>query len=155
MNTVDIDSHVLHVLKVLSEPLSRIGLFVIFFWFGFIKIIGLSPAEGLVIELLDSVFALQSTTFVIGLGIFECIVGILFLIKGTERVVLPLLFVHMLTTFGPLIFLPELTWQGVMVPTLEGQYIIKNLLIIAVAVTVAARLHPIHKSLNKHGHKIT
>jgi uncharacterized membrane protein YkgB len=155
MNTVRIDSHILHVLKVLSEPLSRIGLFVVFFWFGFIKVIGLSPAEGLVIELLDSVFALQSTAFVVGLGVFECIVGILFLVKGAERIVLPLLFVHMLTTFGPLIFLPELSWQGIMVPTLEGQYIIKNLLIIAVAVTVAARLHPIHKSLSKHGHKIT
>jgi uncharacterized membrane protein YkgB len=51
----------------------------------------------------------------------------------------------MVTTFGPLYFLPSETWTGFMVPTLEGQYIIKNLLIIAAAVGVAAHLHPLQK----------
>lgn len=155
MKLVKFDTHVIHLLKVLSNPLSRIGLFIIFFWFGILKVLGVSPAEGLVTELLSTSFGFSSVTFVIALGIFECLIGICFLIRGTERVVLPLLLLHMFTTFGPLIFLPSLTWQSFMVPTLEGQYIIKNLLIIAVAVTVTARLHPIHESLNEHGQKIT
>jgi uncharacterized membrane protein YkgB len=84
-------------------------------------------------------------TFLILFGLFECLIGILFLIRGAERVVIPLLFIHMVTTFGPLYFLPSETWTGFMVPTLEGQYIIKNLLIIAAAVGVAAHLHPLQK----------
>jgi uncharacterized membrane protein YkgB len=75
--------------------------------------------------------------------LFECLIGILFLIKGAERIVIPLLFIHMLTTFGPLIFLPSETWHSFLVPTLEGQYIIKNLIIIALGIGIAAHLHPL------------
>jgi uncharacterized membrane protein YkgB len=69
-----------------------------------------------------------------------------------ERVVIPLLFIHMVTTFGPLVFLPSETWSGFMVPTLEGQYIIKNLVIIATAVGIAAHMHPLSEknNFNKH-----
>jgi hypothetical protein len=57
-------------------------------------------------------------------------------------VVIPLLFIHMIMTFLPLIFLPSTTWSGFLVPTLEGQYIIKNLVIIAAAMGIAAHLVP-------------
>ena len=82
-------------------------------------------------------------TFYIAFGLFECLIGILFLIKGMERVVIPLLFLHIFTTLGPLVLLPGETWQSFMVPTLEGQYIIKNLVIIATAIGIAAHLHPL------------
>ena len=51
---------------------------------------------------------------------------------------MPLLFIHMVTTAGPLFFLPRETWSGFLVPTLEGQYIINNVMIIAVAIATAA-----------------
>jgi hypothetical protein len=78
-------------------------------------------------------------------GLFECLIGILFLIRGAERVVIPLLFIHMVTTFGPLVFLPSETWQAFLVPTLEGQYIIKNLVIVAAAMGIASHLTPISR----------
>ena len=80
--------------------------------------------------------------FFILFGLFECLIGILFLVKGFERIVIPLLFVHMITTLGPLFLLPEETWVKFLVPTLEGQYIIKNLVIVAVAIGIAAHLEP-------------
>ena len=43
---------------------------------------------------------------------------------------------QMAGTFLPLILLPEITWRSFMVPTLEGQYIIKNLVLIAAAIVV-------------------
>ncbi len=70
-------------------------------------------------------------------------IGILFLIPRAERVVLPLLAVHMITTAGPLLMLPQETWSAFMVPTLEGQYIIKNVVIIAAAAGIAAHIHPL------------
>jgi len=51
----------------------------------------------------------------------------------------------MVTTFMPLFLVTSATWSGMMVPTLECQYIIKNLLIIAAAVGIAAHLHPLPK----------
>lgn len=141
-----IDTHLIHFFRRISIPAARIGLFIVFFWFGFLKIIGLSPASELVQHLFETTIGFMSfNTFLIGFGIFECLIGILFLIKGMERVVIPLLFIHMFTTFGPLVLLTQETWQAFMVPTLEGQYIIKNVVIIACALGIAAHLHPLQK----------
>ena len=54
---------------------------------------------------------------------------------------IPLL-LHMIMTFMPLFMLPEVTWSAFLVPTLEGQYIIKNLVIISGAIGIAAHLQP-------------
>jgi len=141
-----IDLKLIHFFRKISVPIARFGLFVVFFWFGALKVIGMSSASGVVERLFESTIPFMSFgTFLILFGLFECLIGILFLIRGFERVVIPLLFIHMITTFGPLYFLPEETWSGFMVPTLEGQYIIKNLLIIAAAVGIASHLHPLRK----------
>lgn len=150
MSIQTIDIKLIHFFRRVAIPVSRFGLFVIFFWFGFLKVVGLSPASGLVQNLFEQTIPFISfNNFLIGFGVFECLIGLLFLIKGAERVVIPLLFIHMATTFGPLIFLPSETWSGFMVPTLEGQYIIKNLVIIASAIGIAAHLHPIGKPVHK------
>jgi hypothetical protein len=46
-------------------------------------------------------------------------------------------------TFMPLFIIPDATWSGFLVPTLEGQYIIKNLVVIATAIGIIAHLHPL------------
>ena len=146
MNLRTIDLELIHAFRRLSIPVARIGLFVVFFWFGILKVIGLSPASPLVHALFDeTVSIIQFPTFIVVFGLFECLIGILFLIRGTERVVIPLLFMHMITTIMPLFMVPAATWSGFMIPTLEGQYIIKNILIIAAAIGIAAHLHPLRK----------
>lgn len=140
------DIELLHICRRVSVPLARFGLFVVFFWFGFLKLFGLSPANPLVEALLNSVMPFMSFgTFIIFFGMFECIIGILFLIKGLERVAILMLFVHMITTLMPLFLLPQIAWSGFMIPTLEGQYMIKNILIIAAGIGIAAHLHPLKK----------
>jgi uncharacterized membrane protein YkgB len=143
MNIESIDVRLIQFFKKSFEPLARFGLFVVFFWFGILKVIGLSPASGVVQRLFEhTIHFMNFPTFLVIFGVFECVIGILFLIRGCERVVIPLLFIHMVTTFGPLVYLPSETWQKFMVPTLEGQYIIKNLVIIAAAIGIAAHVHP-------------
>ena len=147
MSIESIDIKIIRFFRRISVPVARFGLFVIFFWFGLLKVIGLSPASGLVEGLFEQTIPwMQFSTFIILFGLFECLIGILFLIRGFERLVIPLLFLHMITTFMPLFVLPAVTWSGPLVPTLEGQYIIKNLVVIAAAIGIAARLHPMHKS---------
>ncbi len=148
MSLQTFDLELIHLCKKLSVPVARIGLFIVFFWFGILKVIGtgLSPATPLVEKLFNSTMPsgiISFGTFMILFGLFECLIGILFLIRGTERVVIPLLFIHMITTIMPLIFIPEATWSGFMIPTLEGQYIIKNLVIIAATIGIVAHMHPI------------
>ena len=147
MTLRNIDLHVIAFFRWISIPMARFGLFVVFFWFGILKVIGLSPASPLVQALFErTIHFMPFSTFIVLFGLFECLIGILFVFPGFERVVIPLLFIHMITTFMPLFLLPSETWSGFLVPTLEGQYIIKNLVIIAAAIAIAAHLHPFSKS---------
>lgn len=120
-------------------PVARLAMFIVFFWFGFIKLTGLSPA-GELAEVLTAktvgpaLFDMLFKT----IALLECLVGILFLVPKAVRIVIPLLFFHMAVVCAPLVLVPELTWQAFMVPTLEGQYIIKNVVIIALAFGIAA-----------------
>jgi uncharacterized membrane protein YkgB len=147
MSIQTIDLKLIHVFRRLSVPIARIGLFIIFFWFGILKVIGLSPAAPLVENLFNHTMPIMNfSTFIVLFGIFECVIGILFLFKGAERIVIPLLFIHMITTIMPLFMIPGMTWSQFLVPTLEGQYIIKNLVIIAAAIGIAAHIHPMKRS---------
>lgn len=141
------DLKLINFFKRIWMPASRLSLFIVFFWFGFLKVIGLSPASGLVQDLFyRTISFMPFDTFLIGFGVFECLIGVLFLIKGMERVVIPLLIIHLVTTVGPLVLLQDAMWSAMFVPTLEAQYIIKNVLILAVAIGIAANLYPMRLS---------
>ncbi len=141
-----LDAKLVSFCKRMSLPFARFALFVVFFWFGLLKVVGMSPASSLVEQLFNSTIPfMQFGTFLILFGIFECLIGILFIIPKAVRIVIPLLVIHMITTFGPLFLLPEVTWSGFLVPTMEGQYIIKNLLIIAIAISIASHVEPLHE----------
>jgi uncharacterized membrane protein YkgB len=143
-----LDIEIIHFFRDISEPLARLGLFVCFFWFGILKVLDLSPASPLVEQLfVQTVPFVSFGLFMVLFGLFEMLIGMMFLIKGLEREVIPLLFIHMVTTFMPLFMVTGATWSGFMVPTLEGQYIIKNLVIIAVAVGIASHLHPVARRI--------
>ncbi len=124
-------------------PALRVSIAVVFVWFGWLKVIGISPATPLVKALHDVtiVSSISFDTFMIFFGLFEVLIGILFLLKKTSKIAIGLLAIHMVTTILPLFLLPKVTWTGFLVPTLEGQYIIKNLVIIAAAITIAGHMH--------------
>lgn len=71
--------------------------------------------------------------FIILFGIFEVLIGVLFLFPRFTRLATILFSIHMITTFLPLFMVPSATWQSWFVPTLTGQYIIKNLALISIA----------------------
>ena len=143
MDISKIDLELIQMFRKISVPIARFSIFLVFFWFGILKVLGFSPASGLVKELLANTIPFMAPdTFVVLFGGFEVVIGILFLIPGLERLVIPLLLAHMATTVMPLFVLPSITWTHPLVPTLEGQYIIKNLVIIATAIGIAAHLHP-------------
>ena len=141
-----IDNKIIYYLNKTYIPLARLSIFLIFFWFGLIKLLGISPASPLAIELTTKTIGMEyfDSLFII-LAIFECIIGILFLLPKATRVVIPLLFVHMAIVCSPLLITPETTWQSAFVPTLEGQYIIKNAVVVAVAIGIAASTTPMKK----------
>jgi len=124
----------------MSIWLERTALFLVYGWFGFLKIIFISPANPLVASLLEKTLPfITFNQFIFWFGVFEVLIGVLFLLPKMEKIALSLLVLHLVTTFMPLFVLPSVTWQGWFVPTLEGQYIIKNILIVSCAFSFAAR----------------
>ena len=139
-----IDERIILFLRRARIPFARGAIFVVFFWFGALKVAGTSAANPLVANLLKQTLPFISfQNFIIFFGLYEMLIGVLFLITGYERVVMPLLFFHMFTTALPLVLLPQITWQSFLTPTLEGQYIIKNCLIIALSISIAAGIKPL------------
>ena len=138
------DAYIIRRLQKLEVPMARAAIFIVYVWFGFLKLAGMSPAGPLVQALFQkTIGGVSFPLFYVFFSLFEMVIGIVFLIRGLERVALFLLALHLFTTVLPLIFLPALTWQGFLVPTLEGQYIIKNILIAAIAVIIGSRVVPI------------
>ena len=139
-----IDLRVIALFRRTFVPVARISIFIVFFWFGFIKLLGLSPASPLAEALTEKTVGLQYfDVLFITLAVIECIIGILFLFPKMTRIVIPLLLFHMVIVCSPLVLVPEYTWQGFLVPTLEGQYIIKNAVVVAVAIGIAATTAPL------------
>ena len=139
-----IDQKLLPFVRSFYPWSGRIALFIVFFWFGVLKVIGVSPASGIVGELQMVLLpTLPTDGFIIFLGIAEIVIGFLILIPKWERLSVLILILHMITTFVTLVALPEATWQSFLVPTLEGQYVLKNLVIVALALGFAAHLTPL------------
>jgi uncharacterized membrane protein YkgB len=120
-------------------PFLRFSIGIVFIWFGALKTIGeLSPAFDLVAA---TVYWLTPEIIVPLLGLWEVGIGICFLIPPLTRLGLFLLALQMPGTFLPLVLLPEVCFTvfpfGL---TLEGQYIVKNLVIIGSALVIGSGL---------------
>ena len=121
-----------------NDYLVRIPIFVIFFWFGLLKILDLSPAQQFVQDTVYWMPLLSAENWTYVIGLWEILIALCFLFKKTTFLAMILLFIQMSGTFLPLIILPDVTFQGSnpLIPTLEGQYIIKNIIIITAALVI-------------------
>ncbi len=139
INLDTLDSRIAEFMKRKGNPALRYSLAVIFIWFGLLKPLGISPAAALVKETVAWMPFFSPRIWVDIIGWWEVLIGILFLFKKTIRLAILLLALQMIGTFLPLLILPEITFQTGKIPyglTLEGQYIIKNLLIISAALVI-------------------
>jgi uncharacterized membrane protein YkgB len=120
----------------------RLSVGIVFLWFGALKLVpGLSPAEGLATQtiVLLSGGWVPTAWIAPGLGAWECAIGLGLLSGLWMRGVLLLLAMQMAGTLTPLVLFPgDCFTQVPYAPTLEGQYIIKNLVLIAAAMTIGA-----------------
>ncbi|BCX05105.1 MAG: hypothetical protein KatS3mg053_3043 [Candidatus Roseilinea sp.] len=122
--------------------LLRIGLGVVFLWFGVIKLIpGLSPAQDLAARTISmlTLGLVSPAISVPALAIWECAIGLGLISAKFMRVTILLLLTQMLGTLTPLALFPGETWRIFPIaPTLEGQYIIKNIVLVSAALVIGA-----------------
>lgn len=116
----------------------RVSLAIVFIWFGLLKPLGASPANDLVAR---TVYWVDPSWFIPVLGAWEVLIGVCMLVRPLIRVSILLLALQMPGTFLPLVLLPDVCFVHVpWAPSLEGQYIIKNLVLISAAIVIGGSL---------------
>lgn len=133
--------------------LLRISLGVIFLWFGALKFFPeLSPAQDLAIRTIDKLTwgVVPSSISLCVLAVWECTIGVGLLFGVYMRTALLLLFFQMSGTFTSIMFFPqEMFTVTPYVPTLEGQYVIKNLVLISAGVVLGGSLRNTNETSGK------
>lgn len=122
--------------------LLRVSLGIVFFWFGFLKFFpGLSPAQDLATRTISALtFGLISTNAsILILAAWECLIGLGLMLGIFMRTTLFLLWLQMLGAVTPLFLFPNEVFTVIpYAPTLEGQYIIKNIVLISSGIVIGA-----------------
>lgn len=122
--------------------LLRLSLGVVFLWFGALKFFpGLSQAEDLAARTIARITfgALSPSAAVFILAVWESLIGIGLLLGWQLRVTLFLLWVQMLGTVSPIFFFPSEVFTVIpYAPTLEGQYIVKNIVLVSAGLVIGA-----------------
>jgi uncharacterized membrane protein YphA (DoxX/SURF4 family) len=122
--------------------LLRISLGVVFLWFGVLKFFpGASPAESLAVSTMAALSFGKVTpgAALVVLAVWETLIGIGLITGRALRLTLLLLWAQMLGTVAPLALFPELCFTvAPIAPTLEGQYIIKNLVLVTAGIVIGA-----------------
>lgn len=122
--------------------LLRISMGIVFLWFGLLKFFpGLSPAAGLATRTIERLTfgMIPPEVSLLILAAWESLIGLGLLFGIFLRLTLLLLFLQMLGTITPLFLFPQEAFIVLpFVPTLEGQYIIKNLVLISAGLVIGA-----------------
>lgn len=136
------DLVITHWMARYSVTLLRLSLGIIFLWFGVLKFFpGASPADDLATRTIERLTfgAVAPWLSLPLLATWEVVIGLGLITRRFMRATIVLLLVQMAGTVTPLFLFPEETWTRFPVAgTLEGQYIIKNLVLIAGALVVGA-----------------
>ncbi|MBL4674776.1 MAG: hypothetical protein JKY70_00985 [Mucilaginibacter sp.] len=119
----------------------RVSLGLVFIWFGILKFFhGISPAEEIAGRtILKLTFGtVKPAVSLPVLAIWECTIGLGLLFRRWLTLTLGLLYLQMAGTFLPLWFFPHETFSALFIPTLLGQYIIKNIVLLSGAIVLGA-----------------
>ena len=137
-----IDLRVTSVMARFGLLLLRVSLCIVFFWFGVLKFFpGMSPAQDLAIRTIGILTfgAIPPATALLLLATWECVVGLGLIFGLFMRATLLLLFLQMIGTMTPLVFFPyEVFTRIPFAPTMEGQYIIKNIVLVSAGLVLGA-----------------
>ena len=122
----------------------RVSLGLVFIWFGMLKFFpGISAAEVIAGKTIYTLtFGIVKPPVSLPfLAIWECTVGLGLITKRWMNLTLLLLYFQMIGTFLPLVFFPHETFTtSVFIPTLLGQYIVKNIVLLSAGVVIGATI---------------
>lgn len=135
--------------KTITQWMARYGVFllrasigIVFLWFGVLKFFpGMSPAQDLAAETIQLLTfgVIKPAVSLPTLALWETLIGLGLITGRYMRVTLLLLFGQMFGTITPLFLFPDASFTAFpFAPTLEGQYILKNIVIVSAGIVIGA-----------------
>lgn len=142
----EIDARVMTAVRRYAPSIMRWALGLVFLWFGALKIANLTPVADLVADTVAFV-PIPASVVVPALGVFEVVVGVALIAGRWLRPMLAAMVAHLCGTFLVLVLRPEVAFQdgNPLLLTTEGEFVVKNLVLIAGGVLVAATLPPLRR----------
>jgi uncharacterized membrane protein YkgB len=134
-----LDRELVRLMSAYGIHLLRWAIAIVYLWFGGLKLINASPADDLVVH---TVVWLPPRAALLFIGGWEVLIGIglLFTHPLVLRATLFLLWLQIAGTFQVFFLLPQVVFQGgnLLLPTLEGQYAIKNVVLITAGLVIGS-----------------
>jgi putative oxidoreductase len=117
--------------------LLRLSLATIFFWFGLLKLAGVSPVADL---LRNSIPFLARSPYIELLGLAEIVIAIGLVIERLANHAATLMILHLFCTLSVAIIAPTIVFAPVFpVLTLDGEFLAKNFVLITAGLVVISR----------------
>lgn len=131
----ELDQRMTRLMNAYGVLLIRLSLALVFIWFGALKVVGQSPVYELVAH---TVYWVSPDFFVPFLGAWELVIGLGLLFAVALRVTLFLFWMQLAGTFMVLVLRPDVAFQqgNPLLLTMEGEFVIKNLVLIAASLVV-------------------
>jgi putative oxidoreductase len=135
-----VEANAVDRLRRISLPLLRLAIGIVFMWFGALKIANVTPVGDFVANTLPW---FDRAWVVPALGIFEVLLGLALIAGKALSLVCAALVAHLCGTFLALVMQPSVTFQdgNPLMLTTEGEFVVKNLVLIAAALVIAAKFH--------------
>ena len=132
------DRYVTDWMRKHGHNLDRWAIGAFFLWFGMIKVLGHTSATSIVAE---TIYLGDPATTARLLGLWEAAIGLCLVIRPLARVAIALLAVRLPGTLLALMVKADVCWTGAtLVPTIQGQYLIKDVILFAAAIAIGGGL---------------
>lgn len=127
-----------------SLTMLRVSVGVVFVVFGVLKFFpGVSPAQDLVVRTTDilTMGVIPADVALVLVATLECVIGLCLITGRAMRAGVYLLAIQLIGILSPLVLLAGRMFGGPHgAPTLEGQYVLKDLILVGAALVIAATL---------------
>lgn len=116
-------------------PVLRVALGVVYFWFGALKVLGVTPVVSLIAQTYSF---LPTSGFLLILGWWEIAIGACLLSRHALRIALALLWLQMAGTFFAVLLSPALFYlnNNPLLLTVEGEFVVKNIVLTAAGLVI-------------------
>ena len=115
----------------------RVAVAVVFIWFGFLKVLNLSPVMKILASSIPLLAAPPGLTL---LGILEVVLGVGLIVPSTAKPAAIVTILHLLGTFSLFLVAPSVVFHpSFPIVTFEGEFVVKNIVLISALLAILAR----------------